>query len=119
MPPESNADQDLNTYVASLVGIGGQLTSILQHMYARSQPGDDPSPNAVLTDLLHSILEEPAADCSPSDLRAAARIVELTSATIADELFLVSDELMDEWKREARVARSARRKLPMRPRRPL
>ena len=40
----------------------------------------------------------------------------MTAKTIAEELFLVSDELIDEWKREER---RARRKLPMRPRRPL
>ncbi len=113
---EPNAEQALSTYVDSLVAIGGQLTTILSHMYARADPDDAPQPNEVLTDLLMGILEKPADGCRAADLIAASTVVEMTAKTIAEELFLVSDELIDEWKREER---RARRKLPMRPRRPL
>jgi hypothetical protein len=116
MATERSAQEALDVYVGSLVAIGGQLTSILSFMYERADPDASPSPNEVLTDLLGSILEEPAAACRDADLLAAAEIVELTAKTIAEELFLVSDELMEEWKREAR---RARRQLPMRPRRPI
>ncbi len=115
MAAQRNTQEALDAYVGSLVAIGGQLTSILSFMYERADPDDVPTPNDVLTDLLGSILEEPAAKCRDADLLAASEIVELTAKTIAEELFLVSDELMEEWKREER---RARRKLPMRPRRP-
>jgi hypothetical protein len=79
-------------FVDQLVGVGGQLQSILVHMEAAAAANGDrltsQSVVEVLTELLGSILA-PMARRRPDDAAIAASVLEEVAATIEAELFLV------------------------------
>jgi hypothetical protein len=95
-PPSGGMHDDttpLQDLVAALVGIGGQLTTTLEHMETsraagRSAPGADDIP-VVLAGLLCSVLREMPSRFSAGELRGAAAVLEDAARRIEDGLFLV------------------------------
>lgn len=83
----------LQHLVAELIGIGGQLTTTLDHMYrteAASHRTDlEPVP-VVLARLLEDILAEPSGSFSHDELHGAARVLRTASTAIENDLFLVA-----------------------------
>ena len=81
--------------VDQLVGVGGQLQSILVHMEAAAEANGDRLTNdsvvEVLTELLGSILA-PMARRRPDDAAIAASVLEEVGATIEAELVLVAPD---------------------------
>lgn len=84
--------QALAEYVDALVGIGGQLTSILQHMYAHRSPQSEGEPAEVLARLIADVMP-PRVASRDVDLKIAARVLRVTTEGIENDLFLVSDEI--------------------------
>ena len=81
----------LAEYVDALVGIGGQLTSILQHMYAHRSPESDGEPAEIFARLIADVTP-PQLARRDVDLRIAARVLKATSKAIEQDLFLVADD---------------------------
>jgi hypothetical protein len=81
----------LALYVDALVGIGGQLTSILQHMYAHRSPASAGEPAEIFARLIADVMPARVAR-RDVDLKIAAQVLNATSKAIENELFLVNDE---------------------------
>jgi hypothetical protein len=81
----------LANYVDALVGIGGQLTSILHHMYAHESPEAELDPAETLARLIADVMPASLAR-RDVDLKVAARLINATAVAIEDNLFLVADD---------------------------
>ena len=80
----------LTDFVDALVGIGGQLTTILNHMWEHESPEAPLDPAETLARLLEDTIPERWAR-RDVDLKLATRLINATSQAIADNLFLVTD----------------------------
>jgi hypothetical protein len=80
----------LTDYVDALVGIGGQLTTILNHMWEHESPEAPLDPAETLARLLEDTIPERWAR-RDVDLKVATRLINATSEAITDNLFLVAD----------------------------
>jgi hypothetical protein len=80
----------LTEYVDALVGIGGQLTTILHHMWNHPSPDAPLDPAETLAHLLADTIPERWAN-RDVDLKVAAKLLNATSRAIEENLFLVAD----------------------------
>lgn len=83
----------LHDFVTALVGIGGQLTTTLQHMEAfrqdgRSAPGAEPIPE-VLARVLEPVLEGLMIRFTGAELVRGTMLLEDAAQRIAEELLLL------------------------------
>jgi hypothetical protein len=81
----------LTDYVDALIGIGGQLTTILHHMWQHQSPDAPLDPAETLARLLEDTIPERWAT-RDLDLKVAARLINATSEAIEENIFLVNDE---------------------------
>ena len=81
----------LATYVDALVGIGGQLTTILHHMWEHESPDAELDPAETLARLIADVLP-PKLARRDIDLRVAARLIRATAEAIEENIFLVADD---------------------------
>ena len=91
MKPQAPPSDALSDYIRALVDVGGQLTSLLNHMYAHKSPANPREPGEVLAGLLADSLPRRVRR-RESDLRAAARILDATADAIFDNIFVVADD---------------------------
>jgi hypothetical protein len=80
----------LADYVDALVGIGGQLTTILHHMWEHQGSEAPHDPAETLARLLEDTIPNRWAS-RDVDLKVAAGLLNATSKAIEDNLFLVND----------------------------
>ena len=81
----------LSSYVDALVQIGGQLTTVLHHMWEHESPDAELDPAETLARLIADVMP-PRLARRDVDLRIAARLINATAEAIEDNLFLVADE---------------------------
>jgi hypothetical protein len=80
----------LTEYVDALVGIGGQLTTILHHMWEHRSPDAPLDPAETLARLLEDTIPRRWAT-RDVDLKVATKLIDATSRAIEENLFLVND----------------------------
>ncbi len=80
----------LTDYIDALIGIGGQLTTILHHMWEHQSPDAPLDPAETLGRLLEDTIPERWAR-RDIDLKVAARLINATSEAIQENIFLVND----------------------------
>ena len=85
----------LTDYIDALVGIGGQLTTILHHMWEHHNPDAPLDPAETFARLLEDTIPERWAR-RDVDLKVAARLINATSKAIEENLFLVNDTVDDD-----------------------
>jgi hypothetical protein len=81
----------LATYVDALVGIGGQLTTILHHMWEHQSGEAELDPAETIARLIADVMP-PHLARRDVDLEAAARLIKATAEAIEDNIFLVADD---------------------------
>jgi hypothetical protein len=81
----------LATYVDALVGIGGQLTTILYHMREHRSADVERDPAETIACLIADVMP-PRLARRDVDLEVAARLIKSTAEAIEDNIFLVADD---------------------------
>ena len=81
----------LASYVDALVQIGGQLTTVLHHMWEHRSPEAELDPAETLAALIADVMP-PRLATRDVDLKIAARLINATARAIEDDLFLVADD---------------------------
>jgi hypothetical protein len=81
----------LADYVDALVQIGGQLTTVLHHMWEHQSPDAELDPAETLARLIADVMP-PQLTRRDVDLKIAARLINSTAKAIEDNLFLVADD---------------------------
>ena len=96
---EPNNTPPLDELVATIVGFGGPLTSIVSGMLewqaaGRSSP-DAPGIPEVLTTLLTDVLADLRDDTPAADLRTTASVLRRVTDTICSDLYVVDPRMLD------------------------